>query len=94
MFSFPSVDLLISETLLAASFIIGLIIWAISKKWFLALIVFSILGNLSFLVNADSRMFHLYHIIWLKYFSLLIWPFINVALIIIYQKQKNGNKNN
>jgi uncharacterized sodium:solute symporter family permease YidK len=79
---------------LVVSFIVGLITWAISRKWFLALIVFSILGNLSFLVNIGSRMFVSYGIKWFGYFSLFIWPLITIFLIIKYRKQKNGNKNN
>ncbi len=83
----PDLDLLISETLFVFSFVISLITWAISRRWFLALIVFSVLGNLSFLVSVDSRMFHLYHIIWLKYFSIFLWPLINIFLIIKYRKK-------
>lgn len=94
MFSYPDIDLKISFALLIISFIIGLITWGISKKWFLALIIFSILGNLSFLGNIGSLMFISYNIKWLQYFSIFIWPFINVALIIIYRKQKNENKAN
>ena len=88
MFSYPSMDLQISIALLVASFIIGIITWAISRKWFLGLIVFSILGNLSFLGNIESRMFNVFHIVWLKYFSLFIWPLINIFLIIRYRKQR------
>lgn len=94
MFSYPDIDLKISVALLIVSFISGLITWGISKKWFLAIIIFSILGNLSFLGNIGSLMFDFYQINWLKYLSVFIWPFINVALIIIYRKQKNENKNN
>lgn len=90
----PDVDLLISEVLLMISSVTGLIVWGISKKWFLALIVFSVMGNLSIIVNADSRMFDAYGIVWLKYFSLIIWPIINVVLIIKYRKEKNASKNN
>jgi len=94
MFSYPDLDLKISLTLLAISFVIGLITWGFSKKWFLGLIVFSILGNLSFLGNIESRMFYVYQLRWLKYFSAFIWPFLNIFLIIKYKKIKNeGNKN-
>ena len=84
----PDIDLLISEVLLVASFIIGLIFWGTSRKWLLGLVVFSVLGNISFLISVESRMFYVYNIVWLKYFSLLIWPFINFFLIIAYRKQK------
>ncbi len=92
MFSYPDIDLKISIALLVVSFIIGLITWGFSKKWLLGLVVFSILGNLSFLVNIESRMFYIYHLKWLKFFALFIWPFINIVLIIIYRKQKNETK--
>lgn len=95
MFSYPDLDLKISLTLLAISFVIGLITWGFSKKWFLGLIVFSILGNLSFLINIGSRMFVSYDMKWLGYFSLFLWPFLNIFFIIKYRKIKNeGNKNN
>jgi hypothetical protein len=95
MFSYPDLDLKISLTLLAISFIIGLMTWGFSRKWFLGLIVFSILGNLSFLGNIGSRMFVSYGIKWLGYYSLFLWPLINIFLIIKYRKIKNEkNKSN
>ena len=94
MFSYPDLDLKISITLLVISFVIGLITWGISKKWLLGLIVFSILGNLSFLVNIGSRMFVSYDIKWLGYSSLFIWPLINIFLIIKYRKLKNEKSKN
>ena len=88
MFSYPSMDLQISFALLVTSFVIGIITWAISRKWFLGLIIFSVLGNLSFLINIGSRMYVSYGIKWFGYFSLFIWPFINIFLIIKYRKQR------
>lgn len=93
LFSTPDLDLQISLFLLAASFIVALIVWAFSKKWLLALIVFSVLGNLSFLVNIGSFMFISYNIKWLQYLSLFIWPIINLALIIKYLKIRKNEKN-
>jgi hypothetical protein len=88
MLSMPSLDLLISEILLLAAFIIGLFTWAFSRKWFLGLVIFSILGNISFLISVESRMFYIYNIVWLKYFSLFIWPIINIFLIVLYRRKK------
>lgn len=48
MFSMPDIDLLISEVLLVFSLIVGLMIWGVSKKLLLGLVVFSILGNIIF----------------------------------------------
>jgi len=94
MFSYPDLDLKISIALLIISFIIGLVTWGFSRKWFLGLIVFSILGNLSFLGNIESRMFYIYHLRWLKYFSLFAWPLVNIFLIIKYRKIKNEKNRN
>jgi len=94
MFSYPDLDLKISIALLIISFIIGLVTWGFSRKWFLGLIVFSILGNLSFLGNIGSFMFVSYDIKWLGYFSLFFWPFLNIFLIIKYRKIKNEKNRN
>ncbi|HRY82976.1 MAG TPA: hypothetical protein P5232_04770 [Candidatus Moranbacteria bacterium] len=94
MFSYPDLDLKISISLLVISFVIGLVTWAVSKKWKLGLIVFSILGNLSFLINVGSFMYISYSLKWLQYFSLFFWPLINIALVIIYRKQKNEERSN
>ena len=87
-FSDPTMDLKISLALLVVSFVVALIIWAISKKKFLAIVIFSVLGNLSFLVNIGSFMFDSYNLKWLQMFSLLIWPIINIYLIIKYFSKK------
>jgi hypothetical protein len=95
MFSAPDLDLKISLTLLVISFVIGLITWGFSKKWLWGLIAFSILGNLSFLGNIESRMFYVYQLRWLKYFSIIVWPLISIFLIIKYRKIINEeNKDN
>ncbi|HAI74048.1 MAG TPA: hypothetical protein DCS28_03310 [Candidatus Moranbacteria bacterium] len=89
MFSDPSFDLSVSLTFLGLSFLIALVIWAITKKRFLSLIIFSVLGNLSFLVNIGSFMFDSYSLKWFQYFSLFIWPILNIYLIISYFSKKN-----
>ncbi len=88
LFGDPSIDLKISIFLLAVSLVIALLVFAIAKRKFLALVVFSILGNLSFLLNIGSEMFVSYGIKWLGYFSLLVWPIINILLIIYYVRTK------
>jgi hypothetical protein len=88
MLFFPDIDLKISLTLLVVSFAVGLITLAISKKWLLSLTIFSILGNLSLLINLGSFMFDVYGIKWLQYFSLFIWPIINIFLIVLYRRKK------
>jgi hypothetical protein len=91
-FSDPKLDLQISLGLLIISAIISLLIFIFTKKKFLALIIFSVLGNLSFLINIGSFMFDSYHIKWLQFFSLLIWPVINIFLIIKYHSHKKSAK--
>jgi hypothetical protein len=93
MFSDPSFDLSVSLILFSLAFLVAGIIWAITKKRFLALLVFSLLGNLSFLVNIGSMMFDFYSIKWVGYFSLLVWPVLNIYLLINYFSNKNKNEN-
>jgi TRAP-type C4-dicarboxylate transport system permease small subunit len=78
----------ITMALLAVSIIISIVVYALSKKLFKTLVVFSVLANLIFLINIDSGMFILYNIKWLKYFSALLWPIINIILIIKYFQNK------
>jgi len=87
-FGDPSVDLRISIFLLVVSFIIALIVLVAAKRKILAIVVFSVLGNLSFLLNIGSEMFVSYNIKWLGYFSLLIWPILNIFLIVYYAKTR------
>lgn len=94
MFSNPEFDMLITIFLLMVAAIISGIVFAFSKKIFTAVVVFSILANLSFLVNMWSRMFVYYHLKILLYFSLVIWPILNIILIIKYLKNKKNEKNN
>ncbi|HPN96273.1 MAG TPA: hypothetical protein PLK35_00755 [Candidatus Moranbacteria bacterium] len=91
-FTDPGLDLQISLFLLGVSFITGLVVFAVTKKIKLAGIIFSVLGNLSFLISIGSRMFIAYDLKWLQIFSLFIWPIINIFLIIHYFKN-NGKKN-
>jgi len=93
MFSNPSFDLSVSLILFSLAFLVAGIIWAITKKRFLALLVFSLLGNLSFLVNIGSFMFESYDLKWLQYLSLLVWPVLNIYLLINYFSNKNKNEN-
>jgi hypothetical protein len=52
------------------------------------LITFSVLANVSFLVNVSSRFFIMYNIAWFAYFVLYFWPIINIFLIIYYVQRK------
>jgi hypothetical protein len=83
-FSNPALDLKISMGFLSLAFIVGFIIFFLTGKKFLSVLIFSVLGNLGFLVNIGSRMFISYDLKWLQFFSLLIWPIINAYLIFKY----------
>ncbi|HBB37204.1 MAG: hypothetical protein UX02_C0002G0410 [Candidatus Moranbacteria bacterium GW2011_GWC1_45_18] len=81
-------DIWITLFLLSISFIVSLIFFAVARRKILALIVFSVLANISVLLNAGSGMFDFYSIGWLKTFSVLIWPLLNIFFIIRYVQTK------
>ncbi len=88
LFGNPRVDIWITFFLLGISIIISLIVFALAKRKLLSLIIFSLLGNLSFFLNFGSDMFDFYKIVWLLYFSVFIWPIINIFLIIYYVRTR------
>jgi len=88
----PSFDLQVSIWLLVLSFAISLIFYFLRRNFIFSILLFSVLGNLSFLFNIGSRMFVTYNMIWFSYFSLFIWPIINLLLIIYYAYKKNQKK--
>jgi hypothetical protein len=92
LFGDPSVDLWITIVLLGISLLVSLLVLFFAKRKILALLVFSMLGNLSFLLNIGSEMFDSFSIQWLGYFSLLIWPILNIFFIFRYFQMKPGRK--
>jgi len=92
-FSNPVLDMQITILLLIISTAVSLAVWAISRKSYKSLVVFSVLANLSFLLNIESRMFVVYHISFLQYFILPIWPIVNIILLINYFTQNKNAKN-
>lgn len=90
MFPDPMGDMQISLFLFGVSFVISLIIGLFRKNIFLFLLLFSILGNISFLLNIGSLMFIFYHIIWFQYVVLFVWPIINIFLLVRYFKQPSS----
>lgn len=87
-----SVDLKITIFLLVISFLISLVAWFFSKKIYVAALIFSLLANISFLLNIGSEMFDYYEIMWLKYFSVFIWPILNIAFIVYLIKKPISEK--
>ena len=91
-FGDPSIDLWITIFLIGVSLIISLIVFALARRKILALIVFSVLVNVSIWLNIGSEMFASYDIMWLKYFSVFIWPILNILFIIYYIRTKPKKK--
>ena len=89
-----TIDLKITIFLLIVSFLVSLSVFIFAKRKCLALLLFSIISNAIFLMDAfsHSEMFRDYGIMWLGYFSLLIWPIINIILIIYYAKTSPKKK--
>lgn len=81
-------DMQLTVALLVVSAIVSVIVYAVSKSVKKALVVFSVLANVSFLVNVGSRMFTFYNLRWLFYFSIFLWPLINMFLVIRYFRKK------
>lgn len=90
LFGSPSIDLWITIFLLGVSLLASLIVLAAAKRKFLAIVIFSLLGNLVLLLDilTGSEIFYVYDIRWIFYFSLLIWPLLNIYLIYYYLKSK------
>jgi len=89
-FGSPKIDLQITLFLLGVSFVISLIVLATAKRKFLAVVVFSVFGNIIFFLASftGSEIFRVYHFSWFEYFSVLIWPFLNIYVIYKLAKSK------
>lgn len=77
--------------LIISAFILALIIYVVSKKKFLSTLIFSVFINGIFIsaVFLRSLLFQIYGVEWLQYFSIFIWPIINIILIFYYVRKKN-----
>jgi len=82
-------DLQVTIFLIVISLIISFVVFLRNKL--LAIIIFSVLSNASLLLNIDSEMFYFNNIEWLQYFSIFVWPVINIILIgrYLWKKFKN-----
>jgi len=78
--------------------IISIVTGVLSKKIFLPFVILSVLSNIIFLlaVFSHSLLFRIYNIELFSYFSVFIWPIVNIVLIIIltvkYLKSKKKNE--
>ncbi len=61
-----------------------------TKKYNLSMLVFfSLVGIMLFFEAVNNSLwFRIYNVEWLQYFSLFIWPIINIILIILYVRKK------
>ncbi len=93
-FGSSTMDLNITIFLLIVAFVISLVVLAVTRLKLLSVMIFSILGNLVFLMDIFTRseLFDYYGIKWLGYFSLFIWPILNILLIYYFYKPKNKSK--
>ncbi len=82
-------DLQVTIFLIVISLIISFVVFLRNKL--LAIVTFSVLSNASFLLNIGSEMFYFNNIEWLQYFSIFVWPVINIILIgrYLWKKFKN-----
>jgi hypothetical protein len=90
-FSNPAMDMQITIALLVVSAAVSIIVYGVSKNTRKAAILFSVLANVSLLVNIGSRMFTYYHLKALFYFALFLWPILNIFLIIKYLKKNESH---
>lgn len=61
-----------------------------ARNMLVSVLIFSIGMNVVLFLEAMDNSFWLreYHLQWLQYFSLFIWPIINIFLIIWYVRKK------
>ena len=71
-------------------FIISIGIYLKFKNAFLSGLFFSLMMNLVLFLESinNSLWFRMYNVGWLQYFSLFIWPVINIILVIWYVRRK------
>ncbi|MBP9801837.1 MAG: hypothetical protein KBC83_04205 [Candidatus Moranbacteria bacterium] len=88
-FSDPILDMQITLGLIFLSLLISLIVFLFKRNFWFAVILFSVLSNVAVLLNVGSRMFQFYHLLWMYWFLIGVWPLINLFSIIFYvRKQK------
>lgn len=83
-------DGVVLSYLIGVSVFLSLIIFAVSKNKLLPLLIFSVLVNGIFLfaILLRSLFFRIYGVEWLQYFSVFLWPLINIIFIIWYVRNK------
>ena len=76
--------------LVGGAVLFSVVFFLVSKRMILSLFILSLLTNAVFFLGVISRsvIFQVYNIQWFQYFSVFIWPIINVFLIIWYVWKK------
>jgi len=85
-FGGPEIDLQIIIFLLGISLLASVSVLIFAKRKILSPVLFSILVNSIFFmaVLTSSDIFDAYNIVWLLYFSVFIWPVLNIVFIVWY----------
>jgi len=90
-FSNPAMDMQVTIALLAISMIVSIAVYVTSRNTYKALTLFSLLANISFLVNIGSFMFLSYGLIWFQYLIVFFWLPVNIFFIIKYFKKNESH---
>ncbi len=81
--SSPSADIQVIIFLLIVSLVIAGASYVFSKKILVGVFVMSLLSNVVFYLNSGSRIFDIHDIKYIVSFTLHIWPYINLTLLIL-----------
>ena len=81
--SSPSADMQVIIFLLAVSLVIGVAVYFFSKKLLWSVFTISVLSNVILYGNLTHRNATAYDVLWLFYFVRDIFPYINIAFLIL-----------
>ncbi len=81
--SSPSADLEIIIFLLVLSLGVAIASYWFSKKILLAVFVMSVFSNTILYFGTDYNLSKMYDFVWLFKFSHDVWPYINIALLLL-----------
>lgn len=89
-FSDPIFDMQVTLGIMALGFCISMVVFLVKRNIWLAGMIFSIIGNMAFLLALllHSRMFQFYHILWMYSVSIGVWPLCNLLWIVFYVRNK------
>ena len=82
-FSDPALSLKLMLFCLAIALVLVLVLYWKTKNILLSLTVASLFGQFIVHDNVDYRFSVFFNVMWLFEFSLYIWPYINIGLVVI-----------